>query len=184
MFFGKVKKWYGTLTGKVEQCQQTITFAEANLTDMVAGECQAEPEETLPPKLLVAGNESVFSEDIMSYSLDMAKRMSYEIVALNAAPLSCQTFRLFSESRQKLCDDFKEMAEKSAEVFRERAVAAGIPFTHIVKFDEMETAVSEVMKSEPYIDFVISDTAESAENRVQEENRPQNQIFIYSMNIN
>ncbi len=181
--FDTVKKWFGAMGGTADKYQQAVTFAEANAPEM-AGEERAEAAiEEGPSKLLVVGNESAFSEDVVAYSLDMAGRMAYEIVALNAAPLSCQTFRLFSDSRKQVCEDFKGLSEQSAEAFRQRAAEAGIPFSHVVKFDEVETAVSEVMKAESTIDFVISDTAEPAENRVREENRPRNEIFVYSMNV-
>mgnify|MGYP005847711623 CR=1 FL=1 len=185
---GRIKNWLGGARGKADKYQQTVVFAEANHPDMADGfaeDRRAEAvEEVGPSRLLVVGNESAFSDDMVSYALGMAQRMSYEIVALNAAPLSCRTFRLFSDSRDQLCHDFKGMSEESAEAFREKAVAAGIPFTHIVKFDETEAAVEEVMRAEKGIEFVIADTAETQpENRIQDENRPRNEICVYSMSV-
>jgi hypothetical protein len=34
-------------------------------------------------RLLVVGKESVFSEEIIDYAIEMAERLSYEIIALN-----------------------------------------------------------------------------------------------------
>lgn len=185
---GRIKNWLSGARGKAEKYQQTVVFAEANhpeMTDGFAEDRRAEAvEEPAPSRLLVVGNESAFAEDMISYALGMAKRMSYEIVALNAAPLSCRTFKLFSDSRDQLCRDFQRLSEESAQAFRERAAAAGIAFTHIVKFDETETAVEEVMRAEKGIDFVIADAAETRpENRVQDENRPRNEICVYSLSV-
>ena len=83
-----------------------------------------------------------------------------------------------------MCQDFKQLSEESAAAFREKAVAAGILFTYIVKFDEAETAVEEVMRAGKGIDFVIADTAETRpEDRAQDENRARNEIYVYSMSV-
>jgi hypothetical protein len=113
-----------------------------------------------PAKLVVVGQESRFSESIISYALDMARRMDYQILALNTAPLSCETFRMFSTSRAQVCQDFEVLSEKSALGFRERAEAAGIDFTHVVKFVETDEALAQLKAEFDDIGFIVSEPEE------------------------
>ena len=75
-------------------------------------------------KLLVMGQESAFSSEVMDYAIDMAQRMSFEILALNSAPLSCDSFSRFSTSRSKLCQEFQALSEESVIAFRDAAEAS------------------------------------------------------------
>ena len=142
--FGNIKRKIQRITGKLDQYQEAITFAEAGQQGHLRGVVQEPATMETPKKLVVVGNESRFSKDIMDYAIDMAERMSYEIVALNAAPLSCDTFKLFSESRNKICSDFQTLAENSVRPFKEAAEARGISFTHIVKYTDSNEVLSEL----------------------------------------
>lgn len=133
-------------------------------------------------KLLVMGQESAFSEEVVAYAIDMAQRMSFEILALNSAPLSCDSFSLFSTSRSKLCKEFQSISEENALAFRQAAEANRIPFTHVVKFDDPEQALSSVQHEYGNIEFVISDSPQaSTVDRVTNTNRPRNEVLVYSM---
>ncbi len=137
---------------------------------------------TTEGKLLVMGRESAFSEEVVTYAIDMAQRMSFEILALNSAPLSCDSFSLFSTSRRKICHEFQSISEENALAFRQAAEANCIPFTHVVKFDDPEQALSSVQREYGKIEFVISDSPEqSAVDRVTNSNRPRNEVLVYSM---
>ncbi len=189
MIIDRFKKMFGAFRGKADQYQSAVAFAESNNPEMAGDFLAAAPAAETPAgpsRLLVVGHESRFSEDVMEYALDMARRMSYEIVALNAAPLSCETFRRLSESRRQVCEQFQSMSEKSAESFRARAEEMGISFRHEVRFSEVEAAVEELTAAGEGIDFVVSDTAtpaeEWAEDRLRPENRARKEIFVYSMN--
>ena len=139
-------------------------------------------KETIEGKLLVMGHESTFSREVIDYAIDMACRMSFEIVALNSAPLSCDSFRLFSTSRSKLCQEFQSIAEKNAAMFRQEAEANGVAFSHVVKFDDPEMALASVQKEVGNIEFVISEAQQvTAEDRVADSNRPRNEVLVYSM---
>jgi hypothetical protein len=148
----------------------------------------AEPPESghaqtaIKGKLVVMGRESTFSNEVMEYAIDMARRMSFEILALNSAPLSCASFSLFSTSRNKLCDEFQSISKDNALVFRQNAESNGIPFTHVVKFDEPEQALTSVQQEYEKIEFVISDSPHpSTVDRVANTNRPRNEVLVYSM---
>jgi hypothetical protein len=133
-------------------------------------------------KLLVMGQESAFSSEVMDYAIDMAQRMSFEILALNSAPLSCDSFSRFSTSRSKLCQEFQALSEESVKAFRDAAEANGIAFTHVVKYDEPEQALVGVQREYGNIEFVISDAQPpSNTDRVANNNRPRNEVLVYSM---
>lgn len=185
---GRLKRALQKLMRKTEDYQETLTFSQSNHPELAAGgpgtalHDNAPHDDPQPSKLLVVGNESVFSEDIMTYSMDMAARMSYSIVALNAAPLSCDTFKRFSASRNKICCDFNKISEEQAEAFRQRAQARGIGFEHVVKFEDTDAAVEEVLATNGPIDFVVSGRRAAAETRVVNDQRPRSEIYVYSMN--
>ena len=133
-------------------------------------------------RLVVMGRESTFSDEVIDYAIDMARRMSFEILALNSAPLSCDSFGLFSTSRSKLCQEFKSISEKNALAFRQAAGAVGVPFVHVVKFDEPEQAMASVQSEYGHVEFVISDAQpQAATARVTQRNRPQKEVLVYAM---
>jgi len=170
--------------GKTERYQEAVTFAEADDQDHARALFKEEPaiEESPARLLLVVGKESAFSESIMSYALEMAERMSYEILALNTAPLSCETFKLFSSSRSKVCSEFQDLSEKNVHQFRTRAEEMGIPFSHVVKFTEQDEAVEELQREHKNVEFVVSEaTQNQATDGVQDSNRPSRGVYVYSM---
>ena len=114
-------------------------------------------------RLLVLGQQSEFSKDLVDYALDMAARLSYEVVALNAAGFSKQTFRSFPGARDKVCQDFLAVSEGNAESFREAAAEKGIPFSHLVKFSDADEAATEVRDQVGDIDYVICEGEEGLE---------------------
>ncbi len=183
---GKIKQVFLRTRKNVEDHQMALTFAESNASEYVDDflkENKEIAEEKGPPKLLVVGEESRFPEEIVEYALDMAKRMSYEIVALNAAPLSCNVFRHFSEPVNQMCEDFTSMSEQNASAFQEKAQSVGVPFTHVVKFNEPELAVEETVQELGTIDFIVSNRPEQSENRAVNDNRltQSQEVYVYTM---
>ena len=180
--FGKIKRKLSRTGNKVDKYHEAITFAEAGESEY-AVETMAEHKKTqAPTKLLVMGRESDFSKEIVDYALEMAQRMSYEILALNTAPLSCETFKLFSSSRNQVCEEFSEMSKKNAGLFQKAAAEKGIPFHHIVMFSEPEEALQSITREHKDIAFVVSETVEDrADNRIEEGERLRTNLFVYSM---
>jgi hypothetical protein len=118
----------------------------------------------------------------MDYALDMAQRLHYEILALNTAALSGETFKLFSQSHKKLSEDFRELSEKNAQPFHEEADRLGVSFAHMVKFSTRDKAIEEINKEFSNIEFVVSDSEEERpEERVEEGARATQAIYVYSM---
>ena len=181
-FFGKIKQKLSRAGNKMDEYQEAITFAEAGHSEFAIETMAEQKEEREPTKLLVVGRESAFSREIIDYALDMAKRMSYDILALNTAPLSCETFKLFSSSRDQLCEEFKSLSLKNAEQFKQAAIEKGIDFDHVIKFSEPDEAMEDVMKEHPDIAFVVSETVEDREeSRTTDGERLRTNVYVYSM---
>ena len=178
---GKLKTKMQRFSGKMDRYQEAITFAEAG-EDVAAGEKFQEAKAVEESrKLVVVGRESVFSQEIIDYAIDMAERMSYEIVALNTAPLSCETFKL-SNSRDQICTDFQMLSEQNVRPFRQAAENRGISFQHVVKFSESYEVLKELRKEIGEFEFVISEEEQdSAADRAETGERPRQEIFVYSM---
>lgn len=179
-FLEKIKFRTKAITNRMKKSQEAITFAEAGHPQRTVTDFRPDPSTSC--RLLVIGRESTFSQAVVDYALEMARRMSYEIVALNTAPLSCDTYKFFSASQKKICQDFQALSVEQAEKFRLAAEEQGLTFTHIVKFSDHDRALEEVQLEFPNIEFVISDSEpETVAERVADTQRPSNQIYVYSM---
>jgi hypothetical protein len=181
--FGKIKDRARHFAGRMDQYQEAITYAQAGQqTQLQAVFGPAEHAADTSGRLLVMGRESSFSPKIVDYALEMAQRMSYEILALSTAPLSCDTFRLFSASQNKLCEQFESLARENVTEFQRAAQKTGIHFTHLIRFSEPDQALEEVQQEYADIEFVISDVQPSeAVDRIAKDNRPRREVFVYSM---
>ncbi|MBW1641597.1 MAG: hypothetical protein JRJ76_02035 [Deltaproteobacteria bacterium] len=181
-FVDKIFKKARSASDKMDQYQEAITFAEADAYEYVKKPLETKQQDERPGKLLVIGKGSEFPKDIVDYALEMAKRMSYEILAMNTAPLKDESFKLFASSQNKNCQEFKELSAKNIESFHKQAEKKAIPFEHAIKFSEIDTAIEEIRKEYGTIDFVISG-AEEKQISEREENRerPSKEIFVYSM---
>jgi len=109
-------------------------------------------------RLLVLGRQSEFPGPLIEYALDMARRLSYEVVALSAAGFSREAFRSFPTARDKVCQDFEAISEENALAFREAAAKQGIPFSHVVKFNDADEAIPELKGEMGEIDYVICES--------------------------
>ncbi len=179
---GKIKQKVQKQSGKMDQSQEVITSAEAGEETLSQEALRKEPEPEVARKLVVVGRESVFSEDIIDYALEMAERMSYEIVALNTAPLSCETFKFFSSSRNKICEDFEDLSKKNVRLFQEAAEKKGIPFTHVVKFSESSEVLKEIRNEIGEFEFVVSESEDQAAvSKPENGQKAKSEIFVYSM---
>ena len=159
-----------------------IAFAEAGEIEYAMTAMEDKIEEQAPSQLLVVGRESTFSKEVIDYALEMAQRMSFEILALNTAPLSCETFKLLSSSHNQVCQEFKSMSDKNVILFQEAAAEKGITFDHIVMFSETDEALETITKENKNIAFVVSESVEDrTESRIEEGERLRSKLYVYSM---
>jgi len=175
--FNRVKNVFNKFRNTVDNYQEAITFAEANSYDLIKDPICEEIEAS---KLLVIGHHGKFSDEIINYAVDMAKRMCYDIVALNTAPFSCDTMNLFTREQKKLCDDFTKLAKENCVEFERMALSNGIEFKHIIMFDDSQKAQENFFRNEKDIAFVISSNVEDRNTNVQRESL-QNRVYVYSI---
>jgi hypothetical protein len=173
MMIGKISNIFKS-KNKNEKKKEKVAEAPA----MAKEEVQ---EETA--RLVVVGNESAFSDSIVDYAMEMAGRMDYQIIALNTAPLSCDTFRLFKNTSNQICEEFQEVSRNNVMPFEQKANENNIPFTHVIKFVETDQALEEIQQEFGEIGFIVSEpeSHHAAYNREENENRPSRGLCVYSM---
>jgi hypothetical protein len=178
----KIKIRVRKITGRMDRYQEAITFAEAGQMSHAQQMAHEKENQQSPGKLLVIGRESIFNKEVIDYALDMAQRLSYEILALNTAPLTCETFNLLPTERSKVCQEFKTLTEKNIKYFQQEAQKRSIPFAHVIKFSEKEQALAEITREYGDIEFVVSDTEQDRTvERAAQGERPKQEIYVYSM---
>jgi len=105
-------------------------------------------------KILVIGHGESFSEKLSSYALDMARRLDFELVALNvtSAPLS-----LFGEKRDAAIAAFTEGAQRSGAVLQEKAAANGIVLTQRVEIANQDAMVEKLHSQDSGLRYVLTE---------------------------
>ena len=144
---------------RASEAEQSGAVAQAGTvgeTDRAAA--PAGTSEGRKGRLLVLGQQSAFPADLVDYALEMAGRLSYEVVALNAAGFSKETFRSFPGARDKVCQDFLAVSEQNVVPFREAAAEKRVPFSHLVKFTNADEATAEVRSEVGDIDYVVCES--------------------------
>jgi CheY-like chemotaxis protein len=147
----------------VRKLEHIARIQRASAAEQEQAQAAAEPAaagEASKGRLLVLGRQSAFPTELIDYALDMAARLSYEVIALNAAGFSKETFRSFPGARDKVCQDFLTVSEAGALPFKEAAAEKGVPFSHLVRFTSEDEAAAEVRETVGDIDYVICEGEE------------------------
>jgi len=167
-----------------DKYQVKLTFAEAGVHEVgeeVVENVQRWEKAQTNHILLVVGNAGTFSQEIIDYALDMAKRMEYEILALSTSDLSCDTFSLFPDSKKQICEDFDAIAQENSKNFALQAKAVGIKFSHNVEYSDVQAAIDNINKKIGGISFVVDEQIGDRTEIEREESRLQNRLFVYSV---
>ncbi len=109
------------------------------------------------PKILVVGCGPNFSSRLVEYAIGYAKRMAYEIVAVNCGDLLLRSSRELSPYKEALFQEFEGRAATGAELFAARAAQEGIPFRHLVRPDSVGHAVRELEEEIGRVHFVLGE---------------------------
>ncbi len=159
------------LVGKIHEAHAKIVEHMARI--QVALEAEKDPEaadpeqgaesEEPPPadpasvrgRLVVVGQDRHFSDSLIIYALNMAERLSYEIVAANTAGFSMETFNAFPRARERACLEFRMLSERNVGRFREAAARSNVPFSHVVKYSGLDEATQEIGEDLGKVDFVV-----------------------------
>lgn len=183
-FINTLKNKLLSFNRKAEDYQSAITFSQAGLT--TDGETRTSSircSENEGANIVVASRDSRFSEDIIDYALEMASRMDYGIIAVNAANLTHDLTDFFSTTHDRLCKDFEEASKSSVVDFQDRAEKQGIKFAHCIQFATIDDAVKEITKECGQIEFIISENREQPSLRdvPANESRIAQRLCVYAM---
>jgi len=105
-------------------------------------------------KILVVGSEDRFSSDLIDYAIDMAKRLEFELVALNVTDAP---FALPKEKRDEAAGVFKESCRKNIATFQKKAEENGIAFSHLIEFGEQDDVIEKMHARSPGMRFVLTE---------------------------
>jgi ribonucleotide monophosphatase NagD (HAD superfamily) len=105
-------------------------------------------------KILVIGKEDRFSEILVNYSFDMAKRLDFELVMLNStnAPLS-----LPDDRREEATTLFENQSKQNFSTLQERAEQAGVPIDHLVEIGQLDDVVHKLQTQLPGMRYVLTE---------------------------
>jgi len=163
---------------EVEELQYKVTFAESGIYPPQTSE-PAEPE-SQASYLLVMSKSDYFSDHVIQYSIDMAARFGYKILALNIYPLNPATAKNI-QVPSELKKEFKENSARNVASFKEKATAKNIHFEHIVMFEQPEVVEKKVLSKYKNVSFIISDIADTINQEIRSDIRPEQRICVYSV---
>jgi len=111
-------------------------------------------EPAVKRQILVVGREDQFSEMLVEYALDMAKRLGVEVVALSvtAAPLALPAGR-----REEAIELFRTNSLKNVEVMQELAAKSKVPFSHMVEIGNPDRVVEKLHAKHPGLRYVLTE---------------------------
>ncbi|MBU0672865.1 MAG: universal stress protein [Candidatus Margulisbacteria bacterium] len=105
-------------------------------------------------KILVIGREDSFSELLVEYSVDMAKRLGFELMALNVldAPLSLSTGK-----REEATALFQANSAKNVTALKEQAENFGVSFDHLVEVGQQDEVLNKLHAKYPGMRYVLTE---------------------------
>jgi hypothetical protein len=142
----------GTLREDYESTMAAITFAEAGAHEQAI---QAIDRISEPRKIVVATSEETFASQLIDYSLQLAKRLGHEIVALS----------IFAEKEENKAAGgragqaprrFRLHAADSAARFREEALQRGIAFQHMIRTGAARQVLEHLPGEIRRIDLIVT----------------------------
>lgn len=117
-----------------------------------------EPAPTIEPqsRLLVIGRDVGFSLPLIDYSIELAVRMDYSIIAVNLRQYGGLR-KLFSEKTINIADDEKLEAARADGVglFAKIASVADVPFEATGARGELDEYIRLVGRSDPSVALVV-----------------------------
>ncbi len=142
------------LRKRIERQTEAITVAEAGLHEHAQDIIRAELAEKA--KVLVVGHEDTFSEPVIQYTIGLAERMGYEIVALNVSSVRTESSTLVPYC-DMVCEKFRAKSEENVAGFRRACEEKQIAFSHVVKFGEVDQCIKETHEEKRRVEFVVTE---------------------------
>ena len=118
------------------------------------------------PKIMVAVDQPDLPDYIMDYSVHLAERLRYDILAMHVG--NFEQASSLPPRPTLLQDQYCRRAGEAAEVLKRKASQRGIPCQHLVRFGELADAVGKLNQEVKRIEFVITDS-EANKERIYDE---------------
>lgn len=107
-------------------------------------------------KLLVIGSDTAFSEALIDYSLDMAERMGYSIIAVNLHSIpKARRIAMDSADMKEEIEKLKKRSENAAKLFATKAVERGVGFQHEVRIGDLDDVARKISGEREDIDLIL-----------------------------
>jgi len=155
-WFKKNKKDQGV---KVEEEKQTV-FQDSAAAAAFAEAGEHETARAMVDKtkgssnILVVCSEECFSEALISYSFDMAKRLDFELLMVNVtdAPLSLPESR-----REEAITLFRNESITNFDPLQTRAEQTGVAVKHLVEISELDDVIHRLKSQFPGMRYVLTE---------------------------
>jgi hypothetical protein len=108
-------------------------------------------------KILVVGTEANFSQKLVEYSVWFAKRMEFQLVAMNCVPFGHEAPKVLSPYQERLEKEFESAAAQGAELLAYRSMLEGVSFQHLVRFGSPDKCIREAHNDMDDIEFVLAE---------------------------
>ena len=104
--------------------------------------------------ILVVASEERFSDVLFNYSLEMAKRLDFELLMLNVtdAPLSLSEARKEEETNR-----FLNESKQNFIALQDRAEQAGVTVNHLIEIGELDDVVHKLKIQLPGMRYVLTE---------------------------
>lgn len=116
-------------------------------------------------KILVVGEEGIFSESLIDYAVSVAKRLNYDILALSVI-------------RNELIEVSDKSEKKLNKAFEIKSASGGVGYSYLLRFGEAGVIVEKIIHEIKRIGFVITGSDESKENIAAEVTIPVFSVFL------
>jgi hypothetical protein len=113
------------------------------------------------PRILVVGKDNYFSDCVIDYSVQLAQRLSYDILAMNVG--AAREEAVVSPQQVQFRETFTRRAQMAAENLKHKAAQRGVHCDHAVKFMDVGLAVEELYREVKRIEFVVTDSQTNKE---------------------
>lgn len=115
--------------------------------------------------ILVIGNEDNFTKNLMNYAVNMAKRLDFELIALNVieTPLIMNT-----EKREKAVNTFRENCILNVTKFQDAARKSGVPFTHLIEVGNEDETIKRLQEIYPGMRYALTEPDDSVKTMAED----------------
>jgi len=134
---------------------EAMAFAEAGAHELAQESIlQSQMERQ---RILLVGKEDSFSEPVVNYTISLAERLGYDIVAMNVNTVMGHSAKFLSPFRKHLREEFEKRSDEAYGLLTEKLKGKEINCQHVIKYGEFSSAVEELHHEIKRIEFVVTE---------------------------